>query len=112
MVVKVWGKADRFELVFSCLGNDNWTASVPADLEDGQYVIELYCEDDGGNKAYWTGILYLSNSENASVRIIADKFKLWMMNEEVPELQVEPKIWLEDDKITLAISCISHVGRR
>lgn len=104
MVTKVWGKADRFELVFSNLGNDNWAANVPADLEDGQYVVELHCEDEEGNRAYWTGILYMSNSENASVRIVADKFKLWMMNESTLELQ--------KDTISLSISSVCLVGRR
>lgn len=129
MVIRVWGKADRLELVFSNLGNDNWVASVPADLEDGQYVVELYCEDDGGNRAFWTGILYLSNSENASIRIVADKFKVWMVNEKVPEtqeelktslvsddngldLQPESNAWLIRDAIVIAVSCMNHIERR
>lgn len=104
MVIKVWGKADRFDIIFSNLGNDKWAATVPADLEDGQYIVELYCEDDSGSRAYWTGILYLSNGENATVRIVADKFKLWMMN--------ESNVRLEDDKLSLMVSVVNCMRRR
>ena len=104
MITKLWGKADQFDLVFSNHGNNRWTAIVPADMEDGQYIVELYAEDDFGNLGYWTGILYISNSANVAVRIVADKFKLWMMNEPVLELQ--------KDRISLIIDIVGCIGRR
>lgn len=113
MVTRVWGRADSFELVFSPLGGswEHWAASVPADLEDGQYIVELYCEDDGGNTGFWTGILYLNKSENVHVRIEADKFKLWLEADIEARLQGDMNIWLEDERISLQVTCMEYVGR-
>ena len=108
MVTRVWGKADSFELVFSSLGNDRWDAVVPADLEDGQYVVELYCEDDSGNRAYWTGILYLCNADKVSLRIIADKFKLWMEAEMKIMLKPESDVqMLPENNIVMKSEVVS-----
>lgn len=113
MVTRVWGKADSFELVFSPLGDswEHWIAKVPADLDDGQYIVELYCVDDGGNTAFWTGILYLNNSANVKVRIVADKFKLWLEADVEARLQSDMDVWLEDDRIKLQVTCMDYVGR-
>lgn len=80
-ITRVWGKADQFDLVFSPSG-DLWDAAVPADIEDGRYVVELFALDDVGNQAYWTGILYINSSKNVRVRIIADKIKVWLVADE------------------------------
>lgn len=110
MITHVWGRADKFDLIFLNIMGDIWNASVPADLDDGQYVVELYCEDDSGNMAYWTGILYLSNSENAKIQIIADKNKLWLIGDIKLKLLNESLLWLEDDKITIKTSNKEHLG--
>lgn len=113
MVTQVWGKADSFELVFSPLGssNEHWQAEVPADLEDGQYAVELYCCDDSGNTAYWTGMLYLNNSAAVRVQIIGDTFKLWLMADLEVNLKEEIRIWLKDEAITLRVSLTDYIGR-
>lgn len=113
MVTRVWGKADSFELVFSPLGDsgEEWTATVPADLEDGQYAVELYCCDDAGSIAYWTGMLYLNNSEAVRVRIAADPFKLWLLADIEVNLKDDPHIWLKEEMITLQVSCADYIGR-
>ncbi len=81
MVIKVWGKADSFELVFSHISGDIWQTEVPTDIRDGQYVVELYALDDSGNQAYWAGILYLCNSKAVRVRIVPDKYRIWLVDD-------------------------------
>jgi hypothetical protein len=110
MVTRVWGKADSFELVFSHSGAF-WQACVPADLEDGQYVTELYCIDDSGNMGYWTGILYICNSENVRVRIVSDKFRLWLEADIEAKLQDDLHVWMEGERIQLVMTCLDYVGR-
>ena len=78
VITRVWGKADHYELVFSPSG-DLWEAAVPADMDDGMYVVELYALDDIDNQAYWTGILYINSSKKVKVTIVADKIKVWLM---------------------------------
>lgn len=109
MVTQVWGNADSFELVFSPLGDDQWSATVPADLEDGQYIVELYCKDDAGTEAYWTGILYLNKSDQVQVRIVADKFKVWLESDIETEMSVDGHVWMEDD-LRLTVIFVNHVG--
>jgi len=79
-------------------------------LEDGQYVVELYCCDDAGSIAYWTGILYLNNSESVRVRIVADKFKVWFETDLDISMESDQKVWLEDD-LKLQITFLDYVGR-
>lgn len=112
MVTRVWGRADSFELVFSPIGAswERWQAKVPADLEDGQYAVELYCEDEGGNTGYWTGMLYLNNSANVKLRIVSDQFKIWLEADTQEVLQDESQIWLQDD-IKLQVRFVDYVGR-
>lgn len=111
MVMRLWGRADLYELAFSPLDNEGeqWSAAVPADMEDGQYAVELYAEDDSGNVAYWTGMLYLNKSECVSVRIVADVFKVWMCADLETVMQDEPHIWMKDD-ITLKMACLNKVS--
>lgn len=97
MVVRVWGKADSFELVFSRSRDCKWQAVVPTDLEDGQYAVELYCEDKGGSQAYWTGMLYLNKSESVEVYIVSDTFKIWLVSEGDVEMNDDIHIWLIDE---------------
>ena len=130
MVTRVWGKADFFELVFTSLGGDRWNAVVPPDLQDGQYVLELYCQDDHGNIAFWTGILYLSNADGVKISISADKFKLWLksecganlLNASDPNVTVkpenelkligEPLLLMKGENIIIQITSINYVGGR
>lgn len=98
-------------------------------MEDGQYAVELYCVDDSGNMAYWTGMLYLSKSELVKVRIVEDKFKLWVVKELVEIFLVEDKlkprivadietellrdqhIWLQEERVKLTMTCMDFIGR-
>lgn len=106
MVTRVWGKADSFELVFSPLGasGEQWEAKVPTDLEDGQYAVELYCCDEAGSMAYWTGMLYLNNSASVKVRIVADKLKLWFEVDDM-KLELTPESGLTMEPETEVILC-------
>ena len=109
MVTRVWGRADSYELVFS-LSGALWEAAVPADMGDGQYAVELYCEDDGGNTAYWTGWLYLNKSESVKVRIVEDKCRLWLVADMRVVMRDDMHVWLDDDRIRLKMSCVDYVG--
>ena len=60
-VLRIWGKADRFDLNFVRVGGDVWKADLPADLTDGQYACVLHAVDTHGGEAIWSGILYMHN---------------------------------------------------
>lgn len=57
MVVKVWGRVDGADVIFSCVQGDVWQVPVPLDL-DGEYVVEIFAEDEAGNQSYMARLLY------------------------------------------------------
>ena len=57
MVQKVYGKANGTEVIFEYQGGDLWTITVPSNLE-GEYVVELYAEDDAGNESYLCKMIF------------------------------------------------------
>ena len=58
-VVRVWGKADEYDIEMSLTG-DRWTASVPLNLEEGKYACQLFAQSLAGRIGVWTGFLYMS----------------------------------------------------
>lgn len=69
MVVKVIGKADKFELVFEKTGENRWETIVPPDTW-GEYVLEIYAHDDAGNVSYITKMLYLVSKHTMQAILI------------------------------------------
>ena len=59
-IVRVWGKADAFDLEFTRQEGDHWSISgLPPDLEDGTYACEFRAITEYGTIGYWTGFLYM-----------------------------------------------------
>lgn len=56
MVVAVWGKIDGNDVVFSRGEGDKWNATIPLSTA-GQFVVELWAEDDAGNRAFFARVL-------------------------------------------------------
>lgn len=57
-VVRLWGKADSFDIEFTKDG-DKWTVDIPPDMTDGVYAVQLTAVDENGDEAYWVGELYM-----------------------------------------------------
>ncbi|MBQ4347286.1 MAG: hypothetical protein IJC39_02425 [Firmicutes bacterium] len=59
-VIRVWGRADSFDLEFTLLPNGIRQAIVPPDTKDGQYAVQIFAMNEAGQTGSWTGILYMS----------------------------------------------------
>lgn len=59
MVKRVIGKVDGVEVILRNKGG-RWEVPVPFD-EDGEYVVEIMAEDDAGNIAFATKMLFIVN---------------------------------------------------
>ena len=57
MVVRLIGKVEGQDVIFTRLKGDIWTAEVPAQ-KSGRYVMELTAFDEAGNIAYCTDVLF------------------------------------------------------
>ncbi|MDO5539398.1 MAG: PF13754 domain-containing protein [Eubacteriales bacterium] len=58
MVARVYGNANGQTVIFTHVQGDKWEAIVPFD-EDGEYVVELWAEDEAGNIGYACTMLFV-----------------------------------------------------
>lgn len=80
MIAALTGRADDFELVFSCGQDGLWRASVPPDLSDGQYVVTLCAVNDAGESATYRGVLYLSGGV-CRIVLSCERYRLSLLPE-------------------------------
>lgn len=71
-LVSVWGTCDGVDILFKEIGGDEWEAIVPADLTDGQYIVEVWGATQSGFVIYTTAVLYLCDSRCVSLKFIND----------------------------------------
>ncbi len=57
-VVRLFGKADNFNIEFSRKGRV-WKTDIPPDMTDGVYAVQLTAVDELGETAYWVGELFM-----------------------------------------------------
>ena len=56
----VYGKCDGVDIIFrQNPANSRWECDVPADFDDGTYVLEIWAINNWGAIGYYTGKLYM-----------------------------------------------------
>lgn len=68
MVVRLEGKVDGKDVIFSKVSEELWETTIPPDV-DGMYIVELTAYDEYGNFSYATKILLTFHPENQCVKI-------------------------------------------
>lgn len=68
MVVRVYGSVNGGEIVFTPIGEDRWECVVPK-ISTGEYVVDLYAEDDAGNVGYTATILFVVDAKHIITKI-------------------------------------------
>lgn len=63
MVVRVYGSANGVDITFIPIGDDRWECAVPR-VPSGEYVIDLYAEDEAGNIGYAATMLFIVNAKH------------------------------------------------
>lgn len=90
MITAVWGRADGHNVVFQPSQRGDWWVSVPPDLTDGQYAVEIWAENDAGEQSYWTGTLYMVDSvlvclhladDPYMVRLLPERYEAYLMDD-------------------------------
>lgn len=76
-ILRVWGKADSFDIEFTHIGGTKWKCSVPPDVKDGQYAVEIWAISKFGDIAYWTGELFMCNGI-CCLRFNERPFTIWV----------------------------------
>ena len=68
MVVRVYGSANGVDIVFTPIGDDRWECAVPK-FPSGEYVVDLYAEDEAGNVGYAATVLFVVNAKHIVTKI-------------------------------------------
>jgi hypothetical protein len=69
VVARVFGKVDGVEVNLEYMEGDRWEVPVPLDL-DGEYVVEIIAEDEAGNQAFVTRMLYTVDAGNICIHLL------------------------------------------
>lgn len=69
MVTRAYGFANGQAITLTRDVGDFWTAEVPYN-EDGEYVVELYAEDEAGNIGYMCTILFVVSHHEMKAYIV------------------------------------------
>ncbi|MHB1154061.1 MAG: PF13754 domain-containing protein [Eubacteriales bacterium] len=95
-IVSVTGHADTFDLVFIRGPDKKWAVTVPPDLSDGRYVCDIYATNAIGEIAYWTGILYMTDSRFVYLNLVQDNITVHLL----PETQT---IQMKDERVSISL---------
>lgn len=76
-IIRVWGKADSFDIEFTRVGGTRWEASVPPDTNDGQYAVEIWAVNEFSEIAHWTGELYMCNGV-CHLKFSKQPYQMWI----------------------------------
>lgn len=75
MVKRVFGRANGTEISFERKGGDRWEAIVPSNLE-GEYIVELYAENDAGNITYFCKSLFVVSGHELHAYVVPQGFSV------------------------------------
>lgn len=66
MVTRVYGTVEGAEVILTPSTGDQWTCTIPKTL-NGEYVVELFAEDEAGNIAYFASALFEVDAKHVHV---------------------------------------------
>lgn len=101
-IIRLWGTADQFDIEFKKNNyTGRWDTTIPADLEDGHYVVELYAMNKFGEVGYWTGVLFMLQGR-PHIHIQPPRYVIWSKPES--SISLLPEIWSVSTKVESDIS--------
>lgn len=69
MVSRAWGTANGQEVIFTRVEGDRWEVTVPW-TDDGEYIVEIYAEDEAGNRAYACTLLFVISGHELRAHVV------------------------------------------
>lgn len=109
--VRVWGRADQYDLTFEQTENGAWQAVVPADHTDGRYACEIWAESATGEQAYWTGVLYTADSRLVCVYLVDDPYQVVLLPDRAASKLLDNQIHCNGNKgVLLCCQPINEAG--
>lgn len=73
MVARVYGTADGVDITLEHIDGDLWQTAIPVNAQ-GRCVVEIWAEDEAGNKAYAATLLFLASGHEMRCYLVPRGF--------------------------------------
>lgn len=80
MVTEMWGTVDGTEVIFEEVGGQ-WVCEVPADFEDGMYILELWIKTNADTLLFTTALVYLCDSKCTHFELLDDDIMVMIQDD-------------------------------
>lgn len=87
-IVRLFGRADSFDIEFAHKGGITWGCTVPPDTGDGVYSVELTAVNELGETAFWTGELFMCGGA-CCMKIMRNDYVFWFAPQTVLDFSSE-----------------------
>lgn len=71
-IIEMYGKCDGKDILFKNVGRDEWECTVPADFNDGTYIVEIWAKSQTEELIFYTAVLYMSDGKVVSLQAQKD----------------------------------------
>lgn len=99
MVTRIYGMIDGIEVQFQKMEEGLYKVEFPRKLESGNYIVEVYAEDDAGNKSYCSTMICTIDASGTCIHLENySKYKIEKLENEkgISYIQNIPKLYLMD----------------
>lgn len=95
MVTRVFGRVDGIEVGFMEQSEGLYKVEFPRKLNSGNYIVEVYAEDDAGNVSYCSTLICTIDASGACIHIERFGYRLELIDQSIRLIPERPNIWLE-----------------
>ena len=82
-IIRVWGKADSFDIEFSKENGNRWSCLVPPDTQDGVYAVEIWAKNESGFTGYLTALLYMCGGIHDRIEFLPSPYMFYFMPDSI-----------------------------
>lgn len=87
-IIRVWGTADSYDLLYTLDTDGKWKVSIPADMDDGTYAVDVFAQNRALRISHWTGFLYMHQGK-ACLHLNKQKYMFVLY---VPQIELKPRV--------------------
>lgn len=82
MIETMWGTCDGVEIIFTQTSVDTWECDVPADFQDGTYIVEIWAKTNSDMLIYTTAVLYICDAKCVALDLMPDGYFVQIKTED------------------------------
>ena len=79
--MEMWGKCDGKDIIFKEVQKGVFECTVPADFEDGTYILELWIKTNADTLLFTTALVYLCDSKCTHFELLDDDIMVMIQDD-------------------------------